>query len=661
MSAAAASRRAVRIALTAAALLVVALGALVTLRRPLAAALIERALARSGFSEPRVDVESLSLAGLVIASIDAGDALHVGRVEAEFDLRRLPSLPVSVVRVRGARVRMLPQVAAPGTSAPSAEAAELPLAILPTLELDDVALEVPSPLGAATVRLASRVRRDDVGALRMSLDGTVEAPGAGTTLRVEARLDPGGAVSMDVNASALRVASGGLAVDSGTAHARLDVVTRGTSVRSAGGRAEITIPRIVAGGKDVGGVSATALLAATHEAGVWAATLREGDLRLPGQRLRLAGVEGAATAGTLEIHVARIEDTGTDRRFEPLSVHGERDGTGPIRADVSAASGRATLRIEARRAADGSAVADVVLPRTDLRPGRLQPTDLSPRLASLGPVAGTIDGAATIRWKRGAPLEVEGALGLDGVSAVVGGTAIEGLSGRTAIAGLAPPRTAGTQSLRIARLNPGVEITDLSVGWALEPLAEAPGSRLRLDRLSAAFAGGRLLVDDALLFPHGRNRIVFRFEDVDVERLFAIASLEGVSGTGRLAGSVPVTVEDGAVAIDDGALESTNGVLRIDSKQAARLLAGGGQSIDLLLRVLRDFHYERLVVQMKKALGGSASVTVRLQGSNPAVLEGYPFRINLNVSGDLDRLVGSLLEVARLSDRAVRATVRAMR
>jgi hypothetical protein len=43
------------------------------------------------------------------------------------------------------------------------------------------------------------------------------------------------------------------------------------------------------------------------------------------------------------------------------------------------------------------------------------------------------------------------------------------------------------------------------------------------------------------------------------------------------------------------------------------------------------------------------------------VLEGQPFRINLNLSGNLDRLAASLIEVARLSDEAIRATVRAVR
>jgi hypothetical protein len=97
------------------------------------------------------------------------------------------------------------------------------------------------------------------------------------------------------------------------------------------------------------------------------------------------------------------------------------------------------------------------------------------------------------------------------------------------------------------------------------------------------------------------------------------------------------------------------------SQKVASILASGGQSVELLLDVLKDFHYDDLVVTVEKGFTGDAVVRLHLEGYNPVVLQAQPFRINLNVSGNLDRLVGSLLEIARLSDRAVRATIRGVR
>jgi hypothetical protein len=94
------------------------------------------------------------------------------------------------------------------------------------------------------------------------------------------------------------------------------------------------------------------------------------------------------------------------------------------------------------------------------------------------------------------------------------------------------------------------------------------------------------------------------------------------------------------------------------SQKVASILAGGGQPVELLLDVLKDFHYDDLTVTIEKEFAGEAAVRLHLEGHNPSVLQAQPFRINLNVTGNLDRLVGSLLEIARLSDRAVRATIR---
>jgi hypothetical protein len=133
-----------------------------------------------------------------------------------------------------------------------------------------------------------------------------------------------------------------------------------------------------------------------------------------------------------------------------------------------------------------------------------------------------------------------------------------------------------------------------------------------------------------------------------------------VSGSGRLSGAIPVAVRSGEVAIPRGELAAKGGVLQVRSQQVASLLSGGGESVKLLLDALRDFHYDELTVTVEKAFEGEAVVRLQLAGENPAVMNGQPFRINLNLAGNLDRLVASLLELARLSDQTVRATVRAV-
>lgn len=157
------------------------------------------------------------------------------------------------------------------------------------------------------------------------------------------------------------------------------------------------------------------------------------------------------------------------------------------------------------------------------------------------------------------------------------------------------------------------------------------------------------------------NQLEFRFEEVDVQRLFEVVGLEGASGTGHLSGAIPVAVQSGAVAIHEGKLIGQAGLLRLRSEAAANLLAGGGESAQLLLDALQNFQYDQLTLTAEKSFDGESVIRLHLEGRNPDVLEGRRFRINLNLTGNLDRLTRSLLEIARLSDRAVRATMNAVK
>ncbi len=637
--------------------------AVVLFRIELAERLVRHGLARAGFPEATLRVEEVSFRRLRIVDLRASDQLTAAEVDARLDLTKLPTLPVERLRVAHAKV-VLPAPQPSAESSKPSEPTDLPLALLPALELEDVTVEGPTAYGPVRVVLASTVENTD-GALHMKLVGTASGADSEARLETEARLEPGGTVSMSVNVPSLRAAAGSMRVASGHLAATLELETRGLGLRSGHGVVAATLAGVASGGTTIGAVSLHAPLAYDAADGA-AVKISAADARLADLHLRLSGIEASAAAATIDVRSIRIEDTGTPRRFEPLelSVH-EATAAGARRfiATLLAAGRRAKLDATGElRTPSGEAFADLRFPRTTFATGGLQPVDLSNRLEALGALRGAIAADAQLRWTRAHGLESRVRFDLDDVSTSTGGVSLEGIAGTVALASLTPPRTAEPQTLHVRRLASGVELGDLTLRWGLEGAATEPGARLHLHELSASLAGGRIVLDETTIDPHGsENRLVFRFEQIDVERLFALAGIAGVSGTGRLGGSVPIAMRGNAVAVEDGLLESKTGVLQIRSEQAARMLAGGGSSVDLLVQALRDFHYDHLAVKVKKAVGGEAAVTIALEGNNPAVLDGYPFRINLNVSGNFDPIIGSLLEVARLSDRAVRAVVDAVR
>ena len=306
----------------------------------------------------------------------------------------------------------------------------------------------------------------------------------------------------------------------------------------------------------------------------------------------------------------------------------------------------------------GSGRARIEVPTLTFSSGALQPDDLSAFLSDLTDVSGAIDATATVDW---------GTDGVDGTAEVratnmsftAAGVNIAGLSTALNFASLLPLASRPAQPLTIRTIDAGVPLRDLSarVGFVLD---DAGNARLDLPEATVAFAGGRISLTGAEL-DTGRpeNRVTLQLDQVDLGELLKLVKLDGLSGAGVLNGSLPVVIRDDRIAVVDGALRTAgSGVLRYRSPTARQALESGGESVDLLLQALENFQYDELSLSVDKRLDGETELRLQTTGNNPDVLDGYPFAININLSGNADQILASVLEGFRLSDSALRAIVR---
>jgi len=608
--------------------------AAVTYRLEIATMILRYGLARAGFPDARFSVERADFGAIHVTGVEARE-LRASRVEVVFDLARLPAVPIERVRVVGARA----EIGASPPSAPrdgrvEAESGAFSVGLLPVLELEDAEATVPSALGPLKVRLDSRVTPDG-DRLVMRLDGTVDGAGARAVVRADAQRNADGTGSITVEAPSLAVRQSELRIAAGSATLRFDVETNGFELTTAKGRIDVSLTGVASGGSNFGEVSAAVPMTLGRSEGAWQVGLADAQLRLPSRDLHASAISGRISFGEADV------------RFV---------------ADLVVAASGAIVHLEGHRSDRGEARISVRVPRVEFAPGRLRLGDVWPRLAAADPASGAVEAEARLEWRPKTGISGTAKVVLDGFSFGVGGTRIDGMSGTIELSRLLPPQTRGMQTIRIREIHPGVSFSDVVLRGALEAARRDGGSRLALDVFETRFAGGRVIVDDAVLDPFAPvNELEFRFEEIDVERVFQMTNVAGVTGTGSLSGKMRVEMREGAVAVPEGRLAGRGGILRIRSDSTASLLAGGGESVELLLDALRDFHYDELEMTIEKRFEGDTVVRLRLEGKNPTVLEGHPFRINVNVTGNLDRLVGSLLEIARLSDQAVRATVRAVR
>ncbi|MDP6706020.1 MAG: YdbH domain-containing protein [Alphaproteobacteria bacterium] len=374
------------------------------------------------------------------------------------------------------------------------------------------------------------------------------------------------------------------------------------------------------------------------------------------------GLGKGAASGTVRVDIANIVSSGPDLPVAPLKASGRLALTaGGIDFTARLADRAAIARIDATGRYDyatGRLETDLALPAVAFRADGPQPSDLSPRAADLGKVDGTISAQARVTWQDGT-LDGTGTVILEQLSLDREDLSVADISGSLRFTSLWPPETAPRQQLHIRRIDTAVPIEDIGVSLSLEAIPDSPLGRLRIDRASGRVDFARISVSEATLDPvAGRYRLQLGVESLDLAKLLKLADVEGLEATGVLNGAMPILIAGEEVVIEPSVLEASGpGVIHFTSEKARSALASGGDQVALLLQALEDFRYQKLALGLEKPAEGSAKVTLSITGHNPEVLDGHPFAVNIDLSGDFDSLFRTALDAYNLSGRAIRATV----
>lgn len=534
---------------------------------------------------------------------------------------------------------------------------------IPAVELDDALVEADTPRGRFGLAFDALWAADEI-----ELDGSLEQAGRALAA-VSARGRPGAFEASVIETGGLTLtAKGGIgervsldaAAEIGRASALLAALGAAAAppgryrLQAAGslealvGAAEAQVETAFAR------ITLAAPFAARRTDGGARVELNGAEIAAPERGLKASGV-----SGVIELSSAPTAKLAAERAETPWATPAALTLSGSLKDGVAqfegaAVAGGARLSARGRHAmASGEGSLSLVLPKTSFGPAR-QPGAVLPALAALTVSGGAVSGSAALRWSN-ASFGGAGAFDLDALAFAAEGVAVDGLSGRLRFSELLPPRTPPGQELRAARIGAGADLADVRLRFALDGAAGA----LAVERLDAGFASGRLVVAGARLSPGPRNSAVLQVHDVDLAALLPLLGLEGLSGDGRLSGALPIAVADGKVAVEEGELIAAGpGALRFRSERVRSALAAGGEYVALALDALEDFRYERLSLSVDKTLEGAARIRLSTLGANPNVLEGHPFAINVNLTGDADNLVQAALAAWRLSDRALGAIVR---
>jgi hypothetical protein len=389
-----------------------------------------------------------------------------------------------------------------------------------------------------------------------------------------------------------------------------------------------------------------------------AGTFSEADVRLAAVPLDLLGANGrwryAGGALALSGGAFRLEDRSATDRFEPLAA---RDAMLTLEDNLIRAF--ATLR----HPASGREVTDVsILHNLSTSTGHadlavngirfdqgLQPDDLTVR--ALGVIAnarGVVTGTGRIDWNA-AGVTSTGAFTTEGLDFAAAFGPVRGARGTIRFDDLIGLTTAPGQRLQVQSINPGIEVFDGEVEFALRG-----GSLLTVTGGEWPFMGGRLILEsvDLNLGIEEQRRYVFRIEGLQAAQFVQQMELGNISATGVFDGVVPIVFDaQGNGRIEGGALDSRlpgGNVSYVGELTYEDLTPIANFAFD----ALRSLDYRTMTVRMDGALTGEIVTRVRFDGVSQGEgaksnfitrrLASLPIRFNVNVRAPFYQLITSI-------------------
>ncbi len=384
--------------------------------------------------------------------------------------------------------------------------------------------------------------------------------------------------------------------------------------------------------------------------GSWTGTVETdgGRLTVPAAALEVSGMtlatavsgRGGAMEGDVVIKALALSDRAEPTRFAPLSATGTArlaNNAAAFTVTVADQEDRVSIDLEGRHdLAEGEGRVAFALRPVNFAPGSVQPQGLLPLLrGQLSEVRGhlTADGSAT--WGTDELVSALTVVLREG-AAQTRVAALDGVDAEVRFTRLAPPATGPDQRLSVALLDVGLPMENLDVRFQV-----LPEGVISVSEALWPWAGGKVTARDIRLDPSAdSHHIVLHVEGVDVADMLEILDVEGLTGTGRLSGRIPVEVVGGDPAIRRARLQSAppGGTLRYTGKAGAAALRSNVAAA-LVADALEDFHYSSMVMELDGVTTGPIDVRLHLAGANPALYDGHPIALNVNLQGDVGQIL----------------------
>ncbi len=374
--------------------------------------------------------------------------------------------------------------------------------------------------------------------------------------------------------------------------------------------------------------------------------LLKGDLQDASGKHGLARIEGLNASfqfnsgktgleGLFDNIAFRIRDSQSPARWAAMDYDGEAN----LRSGVITALGDFShplfedVRAQTHLTHDlsnGEGAMTMAPAEMRFRTGGLQPAAVFPVLRGVvANVTGAVTASGRADW--GDEFATQGVLDLTDVGFASGKAGVfRGVFGRLVLSDIIHVQSPPGQELVIHEWNPGVPLNSGVVRFQLDGL-----ERVRLEHAAFPWVGGKLVAQPMEWRVNGDlNTVVVDAENLDLAALVDRFGIPDTEASGSLSGVFPVEFATGAVYVRDAELHASEGrlaytgALPVDPAQP-------DDSVQLMFNALSDFRFQVLKVGLDGDIAGEMTLSMDVLGHNPAVLDGYPFDLNITATAEL--------------------------
>lgn len=258
---------------------------------------------------------------------------------------------------------------------------------------------------------------------------------------------------------------------------------------------------------------------------------------------------------------------------------------------------------------------------------------------------GRLGGQASIRLPNAAPLQFSGRITGNGLGGIINRSELAKLD-FTAFFRL----DHGNQlrldipKLTVGELDPGVPIQQLtllesSYSGFLDRLLEGTAT---WQSIRGQLLGGEFTLHANRIRLDTDNRLQLQLSGIQLQEALAQYPAEGLNGQAIIDGTLPLLVSAQGVFVEQGQLQARQpGTLQFQSEQI-RAMGRSNPGMQLVAEALEDFHFNVLSSKLDYEPSGKLLFNIRLEGKNPAVENGRPIHLNLNLEEDLPALLASI-------------------